>query len=567
MAISETGIQSSGARADVERANRDRLLDALGHASASLALLRGPDLVYEYATPLYCRLSRIEGNPVGKAFGLTPRQDARARALFERVYTSGEPFHASEYGLRFDEHSTDDDAYFNIAIVPVRDATGKIDGILLQGFDVTALVLARKEVEAQRAQLQASQAQLLQVQKLESLGVLAGGIAHDFNNLLTAILGGASTASLVLPADSPAQAHLRDTVLAVRRAADLTRQLLAYSGKGHFEVRPVDLSTVVHEIARLLETSVPRNVQLRLELPRALPAVEADVVQLQQVVMNLVINGAEAIGDRSGTVTVTASVRDLDEASVSRAFAEQGLAAGRYVHFQVRDTGSGMDEATREKIFDPFFTTKFAGRGLGLAPVLGIVRAHRGAIQVESAPGQGTTFSILLPASSQRALTSRESEFPKYRGAGQLVMVVDDDDGVRDPETAARALRLRGRRSRRRPGRRADRRGEARAPPGDPRHDHARDERRGDLRRATAHPAGDPRHPHQRLRRGGGLATVRVEGARRLPPEAVHDDRSRATHREGARSRLIPLRWAAASRPPGTWRDPRRSAGASAAAG
>jgi signal transduction histidine kinase/ActR/RegA family two-component response regulator len=360
--------------------------------------------------------------------------------VFERVYRTGEPFYASEFGLRFEEKATEDDAYFSIAIVPTRDTAGNVDGILLQGFDVTGLVTARKEVEAQRAQLQASQAQMLQVQKLESLGVLAGGIAHDFNNLLTAILGGASTASLVLPADSPAQPHLRDTVLAVRRAADLTRQLLAYSGKGHFDVRPVDLSTVVREIARLLETSIPRSVQLRLELSKALPAVEADVVQLQQVVMNLVINGAEAIGDRAGSVVVTTSARDIDEASARGAFAAQGIAAGRYVHLLVRDTGSGMDEATREKIFDPFFTTKFAGRGLGLAAVLGIVRAHRGAIQVDSTPGQGTTFSILFPASSQAAVTSRESEFPGYRGAGQRVLVVDDDDGVR--ATLRRLLEL-----------------------------------------------------------------------------------------------------------------------------
>jgi signal transduction histidine kinase/CheY-like chemotaxis protein len=419
------------ATTDIERAARDRLLGALGHAAASVALLRGPELVYEYASELYCRLARIDGNPVGKAFGLTPRQDAHARALFERVYATGEPFYASEYGLRFDEHSTGDDAYFNIAIVPTRDAEGRVDGLLIQGFDVTALVLARKQLEAQREQLQASQAQLLQVQKLESLGVLAGGIAHDFNNLLTAILGGASAASLVLPPESPAQPHLRDTVLAVRRAADLTRQLLAYSGKGRFDVRPVDLSAVVRDIARLLETSVPRSVQLLLQLSDALPAVEADVVQLQQVVMNLVINGAEAIGDRSGTVTITTSARDVDEASVRGVLAARGIAPGRCVHLEVRDTGSGMDEATREKIFDPFFTTKFAGRGLGLAAVLGIVRAHGGAVQVDSSPGHGTTFGILLPASSEPAVVRRESDLAGYRAAGQLVLVVDDDVGVR----------------------------------------------------------------------------------------------------------------------------------------
>jgi signal transduction histidine kinase len=389
--------------------------------------LRGPDLVYEYASDLYCRLARIDGDPVGKAFGLTPRQDANARSLIKRVYLTGEPFYASEYVVLFDEQAT----YFNLAIVPTRDGAGKVDGLLVQGFDVTALVLARKEVEAKREQLEASQAQLLQVQKLESLGVLAGGIAHDFNNLLTAILGGASTASLVLPPESPAQPHLRDTVLAVRRAADLTRQLLAYSGKGHFDVRPLDMSEVVHEVTRLLETSVPRSVQLHLELSAALPAVEADAVQLQQVVMNLVINGAEAIGDDNGTVRVTTSACHIDEASARSTFAGQGIASGGYVRLEVHDTGSGMDEATREKIFDPFFTTKFAGRGLGLAAVRGIVRTHRGAIQVHSSPGQGTTFAIFLPASSQPAVARQELDPGECRGAGELVLVVDDDAWVR----------------------------------------------------------------------------------------------------------------------------------------
>ncbi|MGH7438543.1 MAG: ATP-binding protein [Polyangiaceae bacterium] len=433
--------RSGVATTEIERATRDGLLGAMGHASASVAILRGPELVYEYASDLYRRLSRMESDPVGTPFGLAPHPDDRPiRALFERVYASGEPFYATEYGLRFDEGSTDYDTYFNFAVVPTRDAAGRVDGLLVQGWDVTALVLARKQVEVQRAQLQASQAQLLQAQKLESLGVLAGGIAHDFNNLLTAILGGASTASLVLPAHSPAQPYLRETVLAVRGAADLTRQLLAYSGKGQFDVRPLDLSANVREITRLLETSVPRDVQLRLELSRGLPAVEADVVQLQQVVMNLVINAAEAIGDRTGAITVTTSVRDVDDASAAGAFASQGAAPGRYVHLQVRDTGCGMDEATRAKIFDPFFTTKFSGRGLGLAAVRGIVRSHRGAIHVDSAPGKGTTFEILLPASSRRAVTTEESEFPGYGGAGQLVLVVDDDDAVRT--TLRRLLEL-----------------------------------------------------------------------------------------------------------------------------
>ncbi len=291
----------------------------------------------------------------------------------------------------------------------------------------------RKQSQEERERLQA---QLLQVQKLESLGVLAGGIAHDFNNLLTAILGSASAAMLSLPNESPARPDLDNVVLASRRAANLTRQLLAYSGKGHFEVRPIDLSVHVRELASLLETTISKKVQLRLELTQDLPSVAADIAQVQQIVMNLVINGAEAIGDQRGTVLVTTGVQVIDEFYVQSLFSSEGIQSGTYVYVEVHDTGCGMDEATKTRIFDPFFTTKFTGRGLGLAAVLGIVRGHKGAIKVYSSPGKGTTFKVFFPASSDAAVRPAP-EVMNFRGRG-VALVVDDDQGVR--EAASRLL-------------------------------------------------------------------------------------------------------------------------------
>ena len=293
-----------------------------------------------------------------------------------------------------------------------------------------AFMLDLSERQHNQGERERLQMQLLQVQKLESLGVLAGGIAHDFNNLLTAILGSASAAMLSLPNESPARPDLDNVVLASRRAAHLTRQLLAYSGKGHFEVRPIDLSVHVRELATLLETTISKKVQLRLELTHDMPAVLADIAQVQQIVMNLVLNGAEAIGDQRGTVLVTTGVQLIDELYVQSLFSREGVEPGSYVFLEVHDTGCGMDEATKMRIFDPFFSTKFTGRGLGLAAVLGIVRGHKGAIKVYSRPGKGTTFKVFFPAHTGNALRP-VPEVMSFRGEG-LALVIDDDQGVRE---------------------------------------------------------------------------------------------------------------------------------------
>jgi nitrogen-specific signal transduction histidine kinase/CheY-like chemotaxis protein len=279
---------------------------------------------------------------------------------------------------------------------------------------------------------------LRQAQKTESLGVLAGGIAHDFNNLLVAMLGQASLALAQLPPESPARAPIEKAVKAAERGADLARQMLAYSGRGQFERRPIHLNTLIHENLHLFEVAVPKNVQLRMDLAEALPPIEGDIGQMQQVVMNLIINAAEAIGERPGTVRMITGMEDV-RAGDDRLwrYTNKPLAPGRYVTLEVRDNGSGMDAETLSKIFDPFFTTKFTGRGLGLAAVLGIVRGHKGGLLVDSAPGHGTTFKLYFPADSAELIQPLPPDTtpPAHAPAGGLVLVIDDEQPVREAVT------------------------------------------------------------------------------------------------------------------------------------
>jgi signal transduction histidine kinase len=289
---------------------------------------------------------------------------------------------------------------------------------------VPAIRRELKEVENRRERRQLEE-QLRQAQKLESLGLLAGGVAHDFNNLLTGILGNASLVLEMLSPPEPERSMLEDVVKASERAAELTRQLLAYAGKGKFVIHPVHMSEVVREISQLVRSSIPRQVELKMDLPADLPLVEADPSQMQQLVMNLVINAAEAIGDCTGLVEVSTSVRRHSE----RVF----------VCLRVRDTGCGMDEATRTQIFDPFFTTKFTGRGLGLAAVQGIVRSHLGDIKVRSRPGHGSVFDVELPAMERYAGLWQAPvpvKAPSALAGGGIVLVVDDEEIVRRTATA-----------------------------------------------------------------------------------------------------------------------------------
>ena len=246
--------------------------------------------------------------------------------------------------------------------------------------------------------------QMLRSQKLESLGMLAGGIAHDFNNLLMAIIGNLDIALVKDSSSSEMNSLLLAAQQAAQRAASLTKQLLAYSGKGNFTTEPTDLNELITETAHLFEASISKNASLRMHLDPSLSMIDADPSRVQQIIMNLIVNASEAIGDRLGVITLATRTRHYDDHALAQSRLERKLPAGTYVALDVSDTGSGMDDDTMRRLFDPFFTTKFMGRGLGLSAVMGIVDSHGGAIMVESETGAGSTFTILFPpyAASER---------------------------------------------------------------------------------------------------------------------------------------------------------------------
>jgi two-component system, cell cycle sensor histidine kinase and response regulator CckA len=306
----------------------------------------------------------------------------------------------------------------------VMDASGKI--VAREGIarDVTEQKRRDEERELLERRLQ-------QTQKLESLGVLAGGIAHDFNNLLTGILGHSSLLRMHPNCHPELAQHAEHVEIAAARAADLCRQMLAYSGRGRFAVRRLELDALVRETTQLLKLSISKSTSLELALSAPNATVEADATQLQQVIMNLVLNASEACEDHPGHVRVTTGVTTVTGEELREAFLEPDLPGGNYVFVEVADDGGGMSPETLPRIFDPFFTTKFTGRGLGLSAVLGIVRGHAGAIRVESTPGRGTKFRVLLPENVGEVRSVESSRRPpEARGSGRL-LVVDDEEIVR----------------------------------------------------------------------------------------------------------------------------------------
>jgi PAS domain S-box-containing protein len=296
-------------------------------------------------------------------------------------------------------------------------------------FGAAKDITERKLAEDERDNLSK---QLLHAQKLESLGVLAGGIAHDFNNILTSIVGNADLALMRVSKESPAIDNLHKIEQAASRAADLAKQMLAYSGKGKFVVENLDLNRLLKEMLHLLEVSISKRVELILNISPDLPAVEADATQIQQVIMNLVINASEAIGDMNGTITINTGYMDCNKKYLHNFWPDNSVREGQFVYLEITDSGCGMDKDTLDKIFDPFFTTKFTGRGLGMSAVHGIIRGHKGAINVYSEPNKGTSFKVLLPASG-KLLEVKDNNVHQDNWHGEgLVLLVDDEETVRD---------------------------------------------------------------------------------------------------------------------------------------
>ncbi len=273
------------------------------------------------------------------------------------------------------------------------------------------------------------EARLASGQKLESLGVLAGGIAHDFNNLLTSILGFADLALSEVDDTSAAHQYIQRVVDGAHSAAELVRQMLAYSGKGKFLVEPLQLNELIHDMTHLLQVSISKKSVLQQCLADDLPFIEGDSAQLRQVIMNLIINASESIAE-SGEITITTGVMHCDRDYLSQLHLGEDLQPGRYVYCEVKDSGCGMSVDTAARLFDPFFTTKLTGRGLGMAAVLGIVRAHHGAIHLHTQEDVGTVFRVLLPPAEPIAKPQPASPAGNWQGKG-LVLVVDDEEMVR----------------------------------------------------------------------------------------------------------------------------------------
>jgi two-component system cell cycle sensor histidine kinase/response regulator CckA len=371
-------------------------------------------------------------NPMAEAmFGWTS-EELVGELLHQKLHFSppglliaGETVRGQEgFFIHLDGHSVP----ISCSIAPIQ-GEGDIAGAVLVVRDLTE---QRRTEAAERENEQALQ----ESQKLESIGVLAGGIAHDFNNLLTGIMGNAGLARRAIAAGRSEQAAvlLRDVLAASERASDLTRQLLAYAGKGRFVIQPVDLCRLVTEVSTLIRASISKKITLVMDVPDDSILIDADRAQLQQLVMNLVINGGEAIGDQPGTLTVRIRTEHFTERRERARTEGFPIATGDYVRVDVSDTGAGMDEETRSRIFEPFFTTKFLGRGLGLSAALGIVRGHRGSIGVRSEAGKGTTFTILLPVPREvrrAARISGHANIEYESQGGGTILVADDEEGVR----------------------------------------------------------------------------------------------------------------------------------------
>ena len=355
-----------------------------------------------------------KSNAAADALELAVRPECREMAARAAL---GEPISSAEISLDSQARTV----YCSVWASPILTADAMPDGAVVMAADVSE----RRALESQ----------MQQAQRLESLGVLAGGIAHDFNNLLTGVIGNASLLQDHFPDESAEAEMCRSLLSAGQSMATLTSQMLAYSGRGRFVIASIDLSRQVEQITPLLHASIPKNVQLRLGLQDLIPRVDADPGQMQQVIMNLIVNAAEAIGSEQGIVEVRTLTRRVGEDELRAPETGEPLPAGQYVALVVRDSGCGMDQQTLERIFDPFFTTKFAGRGLGLSAVLGIVRSHRGALTVESRRGEGATFSVVLPASERQLVVAEPAPVSLSTGSG-VVLIVDDEELVRATASA-----------------------------------------------------------------------------------------------------------------------------------
>jgi len=364
--------------------------------------------------PAFERMTGLKaGDIVGRTvLDVLPGTESQWIETYGKVVLTGDPVHFENYSAEIAKH---------FEVTAFRPDEGRFATVFI---DITE----RKKLEAERREFDT---RMHQTQRLESLGVLAGGIAHDFNNILAAIMGNAELALDDISPLSPGRESLAEIVTASKRAADLCAQMLAYAGKRRIEQRNMALGELVEETLHILKTCISKKAILNLNLEKSLPPMSGDPAQIRQILMNLVINASEAIGERSGVIALSTGAMDCSEQYLANGYIVAPDKPGTYVYIEVSDTGCGMDKETIQRIFEPFFTTKFSGRGLGLAAILGIVKAHEGALRVYSEPGKGSTFKVLFPAID--VVEDREPEHDANRdwhGSG-TVLLVDDEESIR----------------------------------------------------------------------------------------------------------------------------------------
>lgn len=376
-----------------------------------------------FASPSYCDMfGKTEEELLGNKFLPLVHEEDQKTTLeaMENLYKP--PYNAYMEQRAKTRHGWKWLSWMDTAVL---NDEGEVEEIIGIGRDISD----RKQAEEEKKKIEQ---QIQQTQKLESLGVLAGGIAHDFNNLLLGVLGNADLALLELPENSTIHENLNEIIQAARQAADLSQQMLAYSGKGKFVTEAIHLNEVFDEIIQLLRSSVSKRVTLRKTCAPDLPKITGDLIQIRQVIMNLIVNASEAIGEADGTITIDINHRYYSREELALTYIDDKLPAGNYVSFTVQDTGCGMDDKTVSRLFEPFFTTKFTGRGLGMSSVLGIVRGHKGALTVQSKPNHGTAFTLLLPAITLESGTENSELIDCNQPVVHTgtVLLVDDEENV-----------------------------------------------------------------------------------------------------------------------------------------
>ncbi|MHB0875709.1 MAG: PAS domain S-box protein [Anaerolineae bacterium] len=384
-----------------------------------------------YFSPQWKRILGYSESEIGDRISewrdrVVPEDLALCDEALERHLRGETPLYSKEHRVRVKDGSCR--WMLGRGKVILQDDDGRPLRIIGTQTDITD----GKRAEQERLEMER---RLLHGQKLESLGVLAGGIAHDFNNLLAAIVGNLDLSLQELSPLSAARPGIESAAAAAQRAADLTRQMLAYSGRGRFVTQRMNLSELVEENAHMLRAAISRNVTLRTDLDRRLPPIMADPGQVQQVVMNLITNASEAIGEGSGVVAISTGARYCDEAYLRQSRLEEKPVPGRFVVLKVSDTGCGMTEDTQSRLFDPFFSTKFVGRGLGMSAVQGILRSHGGAVLVRSEVGRGSTITVLFPAPEgepqPETVAAGDASAATPAELSGTVLVVDDEEAVR----------------------------------------------------------------------------------------------------------------------------------------